>query len=61
MELKGYQEFKMMLSLSLRNESEENKGCLLYTSHIDHMHLTEEGHVQLADALAGIVPGLVKQ
>ncbi len=26
MELKGYQEFKMMLSLSLRNESEENKG-----------------------------------
>lgn len=28
-------------------------------NHYDYMHLTEEGHVQLSDALAALVPGLV--
>lgn len=29
-------------------------------NHIDYMHLTDEGHRQLADALAGLIPELVK-
>lgn len=30
-------------------------------NHFDYMHLTEEGHVQLSEALAELVPGLLKQ
>ena len=30
-------------------------------NHVDYMHLTEEGHRQLADALAGIIPEILNR